>query len=139
MAHHIFPLEKSTQQPYIPIRLSNPKDDCEQFHTTFALIDTGADNSIIPFTVSRDLMHDNDAPEVESRTVLGIGGPVTTYKHTFDLEVLNLDGETLFKFPSMIIEVSEKDYGPVILGMKDFTLLHVENINFKSNIFTIRY
>ncbi len=139
MARHTFPLEKRTQQPYLPISLSNPNDNFEQYHVTLALIDTGADYSVVPFTVSRGLMHNNDGPEVERQIVLGLGGRVNTYKHTFDLEVLDLDGKLLFKIPSMAIEVSEKDYGPVILGMKDFIIHHVESINFKSKIFTIRY
>ena len=139
MPYHIFPLEKSRRQPYLPIRLSNPNDDFEQYQTTLALLDTGADSSIVPFAISKDLMHANDAPKVESRTVIGIGGLVKTYKHTFTLEVLDLSGEVLFKIPSMIIEVSEKDYGPVILGMKDFIVPYVENINFKLGRFKIRY
>jgi len=139
MSSRIFPLEKSTQQPYLPIRLSNPKDDFEQYHETLALIDTGADYSIVPFTVSRDLMHDNNASEVELRVVRGIGGEVKTYKHTFILEVLDLDRNVLFGVPPMFIEVAGRDYGPVILGMNDFIIPYVEKINFKSNTFTIRY
>ncbi len=132
-----FPLEKHTRQPYLPIRLSNPFDDFEQYHHTLALIDTGADYSIIPSTVSRDLMHDNDHRRVERRTVIGIGGPVKAYKHTFTLEILDLDGEVLFEIPQMLIEVSEKDYSPVILGMKDFIIHHVKTIDFSTNKFTI--
>jgi len=139
MGQHTFPLEEYTRQPYLPIRLSNPLDDFEQYHETTALIDTGADYSVVPFTVSKDLLHANDSPEVESRTVLGIGGRVRTYKHTFTLEVLDLDGKVLFAIPHMLIEVSEKDYGPVILGMNDFITHYVKSINFNSNSFTICY
>lgn len=139
MSRHTFPLEVSTRQPYLPVRLSNPNDDFEQYHETLALIDTGSDSSIVPFTVSNDLMHHNDASAVETKTVLGIGGRITTYKHTFILEVLALNGEILFTTSPMFIEVSEGNYGPVILGMKDFIAHYVESINFKTNILTIRY
>jgi len=139
MPRHVYPLETKKRQPYVPVRLSNPLDDFEQYYRTLALVDTGADRSMVPLTVSKDLMHDNDAPKLESRTVIGIGGRVTTYKHTFTLEVLDLDGEVLFEIPSLLIEVSEKDYGPVILGMNDFISHYVESIDFSSNKLTICY
>lgn len=134
-----YPLENLKRQPVIPIALSNPYDDARQFHTTFALIDTGADMSIIPSSVGRDLLHNNFHPEVEKRTIYGIGGEVQTFLHTFDLDVLDLDGNVLFRKSGMKIEVSEEECGQVILGMRDFITRYVTKIDFSQNSLFIKW
>ncbi len=141
MPKHTFPLDKHSGKPYIPVRLSNPQDDYEK-HITYALLDTGADTSIVPYTVGRDLMHNNENPEVESRPVFGIGGSVSTFKHTFNLEVLDLDFNVLFEIKGMMIEVLPRETGhstPVILGRDDFIRHYVTSINFEKNSIEIRY
>lgn len=133
-------------KPFVPIVLINPDDDYEVY-PTYALIDTGADRSIIPEGIAKELMHDNDGKGVETDEICGVCSSAKVYKHTFVIEVLNPDNpsESLFRTDPMLISVLEfpkgnqPKTGEVILGMPDFILKYIRNIDFENGTLTFGY
>jgi len=121
----------------IPLRITNPIDGgC---YITFALIDTGADSCLIPQNIVAELNHNLKGDGVESTCTSGVGGKSATYKHTFNIELLNHDREqAVWSAENILIDCIEADI-PLLLGVEDF-LKHFElTINYPEKLITLRW
>jgi len=118
-----YPNGKLTERTEIPIRITNPAtgDAC----IVFALIDTGADTCVIPKNLSDKLNHNFSAEGVHSTITGGIGGQSKTFKHTFNLEILNSDrNKVVYSVGNLLVDCVDENIPPLI-GVKDF-LQHFE-------------
>jgi len=61
-------------KPIVPIILYNPHNDFN--YSTWAIVDTGADTSVIPEHIAKSLYHDIRHPKVKRDISFGIGGAV---------------------------------------------------------------
>ena len=99
------PFEVETQAPYLNIRISNSHDDYES-RLTSALLDTGADSSTVPHYLAKALMHRNHDLEPEPTDIFGVdGNKIEVYKHSFNLKILDSNGEDLFEITEMRVDV----------------------------------
>jgi len=129
-------------KPVLPVVLTNPANDfCYQ---TWGLIDTGADSTAIPDFIAKALYHDIENQAVIRRPCFGIGGEVTTYDHTFRLQVLSidkdgkiLDGKPAIRINSRLFSVV-KGLRTMILGESDFLAKYVLSINYPKKKFSLK-
>ena len=105
---------------YLPIRLSNPDTGFET-DIEFALLDTGADSSVVPGNLARELGHELKHETVKPDSTFGINGTlVNTYGHTFRLELLSPNAETVvWSNDHALIDCIDADI-PILLGTQDF-------------------
>ncbi len=80
---------------YLPVRLSNPATG-KATDIEMALVDTGADSCVIPGSMACVLGHHLKHKTIKPAPTFGINGTqVHTYGHTFRLELLGSDAETV--------------------------------------------
>ncbi|MDD3275763.1 MAG: hypothetical protein PHP93_01790 [Kiritimatiellales bacterium] len=105
---------------YLPIRLSNPKTGSST-DIEMALVDTGADSCVIPGSLAGALGHNLKHKAIRPSPTLGINGThVDTYGHTFRLELLGPDAETVvWSNDRTVIDCIEAEV-PILLGTQDF-------------------
>jgi predicted aspartyl protease len=105
---------------YLPIRLSNP-DAGISTDIEMALVDTGADSCVIPGSLADALGHNLKHKTIKPSPTLGINGThVDTYGHTFRLELLGPDAETVvWSNDNAVIDCIDAEV-PILLGTKDF-------------------
>lgn len=136
MPEAILPFERirisSIESPIVPLRISNPHDHYPQYHKTFALIDTGATNSVIPSWLSTQLLHNDDNPNVEKADAYGIGGRVESFIHSFSFEIMDFSNASLFKIEDMKCQVMEMEVRFVLLGLTDFIYEYVKTIDIEN-------
>lgn len=104
---------------YLPVRLRNP--DTGLTLVTYGLVDTGADSTLLPGSLAIQLGHDLRSRGAKSSVSMGIENTqVTTWRHTFDLELLSSDGTRVVRsFDGIEIDCSETE-PPPLLGASDF-------------------
>lgn len=128
-------------KPALPVRLINPANGF--YHTTWALVDTGADNTVIPGYIAQKLYHNVKHKSVKTNFCSGIGGDVTTYYHTFRLNFLesdpkgNVSEKTVIRINQRLFAVVE-DLHTMILGENDFLKSYTLIINYPRKIFSVR-
>jgi len=104
---------------WIPIRLSNPMRNVTE--DIFALIDTGADASVIPAYLATRLQHKLKGKGVNSQFTSGIGGKqVKTYQHTFDIGLISSRYASVVWNTGPILVDYVESLIPPILGVEDF-------------------
>ena len=77
--------EYPAQKPVVPVAVYNPANGFD--YKTWALIDTGAEATVIPDYIAKTLYHDIDNPRVKKDTSFGIGGQADVYMHTFYINI----------------------------------------------------
>ena len=104
---------------YLPVRLRNPATGLTLI--TYGLVDTGADSTLLPGSLAIQLGHDLRSCGARASVSMGIENTqVTTWRHTFDLELLSGDGTRgVRSFDNIEIDCSETD-PPPLLGASDF-------------------
>lgn len=120
-------------KPGLPVILTNPANGFA--FGTWALIDTGADNTVIPEFIAKKLYHDIAHKSVQTSACLGISGTATTYYHTFRLKVLGLNrkGEVLYN--KIAIKRNKRLYAVIrglhimVIGENDFLKKYILTIN----------
>ncbi len=73
-------------QPELPIVVTNPHNGFDDI--VWGLIDTGAEASVIPKSLAKQLYHDIENPQVKREVNFGLGGEVVVFMHSFNIEVL---------------------------------------------------
>ncbi|MBF0276025.1 MAG: hypothetical protein HQK84_12415, partial [Nitrospinae bacterium] len=116
------PSENSKEKPYLPIRVINPKTGRCFPATLYALIDTGADECVMPGFIAENVGH--NLTNVEEKDIGGIGGSVLVYPHTTTIEVLReRKGEeplVVHRFEKVLIDYTKHNNIPPILGERNF-------------------
>jgi predicted aspartyl protease len=105
---------------YLPIRLLNPETG-DSTDIEMALVDTGADACVVPGSLARSLGHNLKHKTIRPAPTFGINGTrVNTYGHTFRLELLGPDAETVvWRNEQAVIDCIEAEI-PILLGTQDF-------------------
>jgi len=105
---------------YLPIRLSNPDTEVET-DIEFALVDTGADSSVVPGSLACELGHQLKHEKVKTTPTFGINGThLDTYGHTFRMELLSPDAKTVvWSNDKAVVDCVDTNI-PILLGTKDF-------------------
>ncbi len=128
-------------KPALPVKLTNPANNFEL--TTWALIDTGADVTVIPEYISNRLYHDLKHKSVKTDDNWGIGGTAKAYYHTFRLKVLESDRKGKIS-ENTVIKINKRLFSVIpgmhmmLLGEEDFLKKYVLTINYPKKIFSIR-
>lgn len=103
--------------PYLPVRITNPHSG--KALTTIALVDTGADACVFPADLAAMLEHNFQAAGVYSTDVVGVSGPGTVYKHTFNFEILMPNQQdVLVSFDHVLVNCIDQEISP-LLGVCD--------------------
>jgi hypothetical protein len=105
---------------YLPVRLSNPATNAST-DIEMALVDTGADSCVIPGSMAGALGHNLKHKAIKPAPTFGINGTqVHTYGHTFRLELLGPDAETVVWInDDAVIDCIDAEV-PILLGTQDF-------------------
>ena len=102
---------------YLPVRISNPETGLSI--VTYALVDTGADNCVIPESIAVSLGHNFNGHGVQSDSTQGVSGTTPVFMHTFDIDILTADRtKTFFSVSNVLIACVSQDI-PVLLGVAD--------------------
>lgn len=131
-----------TPKPALPVMLINPANDLDCF--TWALIDTGADTTVIPDFIAKKLYHNISHKSVKTDICCGVGGAVTIYYHTFRLKVLGLNKKKQVSLNKETIVRNKRLYAVVkglhtmILGEDDFLNKYILTINYPKKIFSLK-
>lgn len=128
-------------KPALCVKLINPENKIEC--KTWALIDTGADCTVIPKWIANDLDHILKHKDVKKDYCSGIGGGAISYQHTFGLEIFKSDKKgNLLKKPVITIKPRlypvVEDCGIMILGMDDFLKNYTLIVNYPKQLFSLR-
>ena len=104
---------------YLPLRITNRATNKSLL--VYGLADTGADSSLFPASLAVQLGHNLKGAGVKSSMTCGIEqNDVTTYRHTFQLELLTPNTQRVVRtFRSVEIDCAETN-PPVLLGASDF-------------------
>lgn len=131
----------SSEKPVIPIIVYNPRNNFD--FKTWALIDTGADTTVIPEHIAKAVYHDIRNPKVKRDRSFGIGGDIEVYMHTFSIDILYSDPTGNVNDSKVAIKISKRKFAVapnlhiVILG-EDFLKNYVLTINYPRRIFSIK-
>lgn len=107
------------------------------------MVDTGADNSVIPGFLAEKLYHDVDHESVRRGRSTGIGGQVDIYYHSFRICILGLDNRGTVT-EDIAIKIHKREYAVVpelrvmLLGVSDFLTKYVLSINYPKKLFSVR-
>lgn len=129
-------------KPALPVLLTNPANDFSFF--TWALIDTGADSTIIPGFIAKKLYHDIAHESVKTETCLGISGETTTYHHTFRVKVLGLDRQGDVLINKIAVKINKRTYAVIeglhimVVGEDDFLKRYKLTINYPKKTFSLQ-
>jgi len=123
---------------YLPIRLRNPNTGASL--VTYGLVDTGADSTLLPGSIAVQLGHDLRSRGAKSSVSMGIENThVTTWRHTFDLELLSRDGLRVVRsFEGIEIDCSDTD-PPPLLGAYDFLRCFDWSIRYNTRMTALRW
>lgn len=127
-------------KPALPVKLINPANGFE--HTTWALIDTGADYTVIPEFIAKQLYHDIKHHNVKRDMFTGIGGNAVVYYHTFHINILKSSKKGKV-YRKSIIELQGtfavvQDLFTMVLGEKDFLSKYILIIDYPKKTFSVR-
>lgn len=128
-------------KPALPVQLINPANGFE--FSTWALIDTGADATVIPAYIANQLYHDITHKDVITDRFWGMGGTSMVYYHTFRLNIFksNSDGivsnEKAIKARKRLYAV-EKTLRTMVLGESDFLNRYIITIDYPKKILSLR-
>lgn len=124
-----FPKRYSTLLPLIPIRIIN-RSDKEKYFDLKALLDSGADISILPSEIAESI--GLDVENERKQEIRGInGGLVMTYVHDVIIEVGG------WKFNSFVSFSTAETVFPV-LGREGFFNLFEIKINYSKEIIELK-
>ena len=116
----------SPARPYLQVRYINPHNG--QNTRAWALIDTGADNCVLPSRFAEILGHDLKAGE--ETKVGGVHGEGVAYLHTMKIEVSEFTTEEV-----LILFVD--DLPQPLLGVKSFLSNFKLTVNFPDQYFSL--
>lgn len=126
----------------LPVLLTNPANGFSQF--TWALIDTGADSTVIPGFIATALYHDITHKSVRKDVCFGISGSTVTYNHTFRLKVLGLNGKGDVLYNKIAIKMNKRKFAVIqelhqmVVGENDFLKRYKLTINYPRKIFSLQ-
>ena len=116
----------SPARPYLQVRYINPHNG--QNTRAWALIDTGADNCVLPSRFAEILGHDLKAGE--KTKVGGVHGEGVAYLHTMKIEVSEFSTEEI-----LILFVD--DLPQPLLGVKTFLSKFKLTVDFPNKYFSL--
>lgn len=130
-------------KPGLPVILTNPANGFS--FDTWALIDTGADNTVIPEFIAKKLYHDVTHKSVKTDTCFGISGTATTYHHTFQLKVLGVNRKGNVLRNKIVIKRNKRQYAVIqglhimLIGENDFLKKYILTINYPKKTFSLQW
>lgn len=139
----------SDPKPILSLWLGNSHDELAGRVPLWGLIDTGADQSIIPESAAKEIGHFMDQTGVRKGRLDGIGGGVNVWFHTFDIKIClakMVKGSVFIDYKKPLITVPEvelavvpdKHYkGDAILGVADFLKDYILTINYPRQVFSL--
>ena len=129
----------SPARPYLPVVLRNPHNSSAKYQS-WGLIDTGADNTVIPGNLARIIGHDLN--KGKPKPVLTASGIATNYEHAFEIDILKIDkngnvgNDVQLTIPSQQIAVSPGLH-VILLGVHDFLGQYILSIDYPKQTFSI--
>jgi predicted aspartyl protease len=135
-ATYIYPFVKLAGiaiRPFVPVRITNP--DTRQSLCFMALLDTGADACCFPKSVAMATGHDLKHINAITSIYGGLSGTgVSTWKHSFVIELLSPDRKTVvWKNKRTLIDCVDHDNLPLLLGYNDFLSFFKITFNYKTS------
>ncbi|MCD4830407.1 MAG: hypothetical protein K8R02_01205 [Anaerohalosphaeraceae bacterium] len=130
-----------TPSPLVPVILTNPENGFE--FPTWGLIDTGADRTIVPGYIAKEVYHNLKGAEVECDFGSGVGGDVRFYMHTFTMQLLSYDKSNSVT-TNPVIEIKKHQFAvceninTLILGVDDFLKDYKLIIDYPKQVFSIK-
>ena len=120
-------------RPFVPVRIINP--ETRQSFVYMALLDTGADACCFPKHVAEATGHDLKHIDVITSINGGLSGTgVSTWKHSFVIELLSPDRKTaVWKNKKALIDCVDHDNLPPLLGCVDFLSFLKITFNYKTS------
>jgi len=122
---------------YLPARITNPETGLSVVN--YALVDTGADNCVIPKSIAVALGHNFDGQDVRSAKTQGVSGSTPVYMHTFDLELLTADRAKVFFSVSNVLISCVAPEIPVLLGVADCLKRFTLTVNYPAGTTMLQY
>jgi hypothetical protein len=141
IVEHPFVVIGGIPKPALFVKLINPANGFE--YTTWALIDTGADYTVIPGHIAQQLYHDVRNKKVKMTWCTGIGGNAPTYHHTFSLRFFESDTKGNIS-KKVAIRINKRLFAVVeglhtmVLGVGDFLKNYVLTIDYSRKVFSVR-
>jgi hypothetical protein len=141
IVNYPFVYVQGSPKPALPVILQNPANGFEQL--TWALIDTGADYTVIPEFIAKDLYHDITHASVKKSDCTGVGGIAITYQHTFRLRILesvgkgNISNKTVIQIRKRLFAVVQ-GLNTMVLGENDFLKKYILTIDYTKKLFSVR-
>lgn len=120
-------------RPFVPVKITNPHSKQSSYY--MALLDTGADACCFPKSVALATGHDLKHIDVITNINVGLSGTgVSTWKHSFVIELLSPDRKTVvWKNKIALIDCVDHDNLPLLLGYKDFLSFLKITFNYKTS------
>jgi len=116
----------SLARPYLKVRYINPRASMNTL--AWALIDTGADNCVLPASYAEILGHNLEAGE---KTIIGgVSGENVAYKHTMKIEIPGFSTEEV-----LILFV--EGLPQPLLGVKNFLSHFKLTVDFPNECFSL--
>ena len=125
--------EDPINHPYLSINIINP--DTGKSFMYFGLVDTGADDCLIPADFAPALGHDYDKGAI--RHGMSAGGPTIDRFHKTIIEILDHSGKLLYTIKETQIGFSDTLKGVVLLGVMGFLENFKLNIDYPNQVFSI--
>jgi len=138
----------SPWQPMLLIELSNPANGFSV--PALALVDTGADDCVVPEFYASRLGHDLENCKGKPREVMGIGGCAMAYTHTSGIKIFATTGtcddphvdynKVVYSQEKVLINfVKGYNVPPALLGVKSFLKNFVVTLDYPNRNFSIKH
>lgn len=121
-------------QAYLRIRITNPHKG--RNYLNYGLVDTGADECVIPAAYAPLLGHDLHAANSSKEIITGSGVTIV-YPHTTKIDILHpITGEIIYTTENMLVDFMP-NLNITLLGVKNFLGKFILNINYPENKFSL--
>jgi hypothetical protein len=120
-------------RPCLKVRVINPHT--KKHYDTWAIVDTGADNCIVPSVIGRAIGHTIDG--VRPSTSQGIGGSTDIFNHTTRFEIYHPTEETLLYRAREILAGYTENVPVVLLGPCGFLEYITLIVDYPSKTFSM--
>jgi predicted aspartyl protease len=120
-------------RPWLPVKIINPHTGL--FLNTYGLIDTGADECCIPKDIAEAIGH--DVMKGVRKDINGVGGIVSVYAHTTQIEIYNPSGTAVVHTINKTCIDCGEHLSVVLLGVKQFLDNFKLKVDYPAKTFSI--
>ena len=119
-------------RPFLPIKIINPHTG--RSHSTYGLIDTGADDCAVPAYIAPILGRNLESGSEKS--IITGNGAAIAFAHTTRFEIYDPHGDLAHTVQDALIDFMP-NLNIVLLGVKSFLGEFVLNIDYPNQVFSI--